>query len=178
MDTDPEPVIILSEKKDKANPRKIAFLILAKYFKERKSLKDIINSSFEGYKLSGLDRRFIFNIVKGTVRYYLKIDFILSLFSARDIKDIDFTVKNILRMGVYQLLYMDKIPDYSTVNESVELTRENASISSSKFVNAILRKISSTADIDSFINEEIKKQAKNEADKMSVYYSYPDWLIR
>ncbi|HJX01641.1 MAG TPA: 16S rRNA (cytosine(967)-C(5))-methyltransferase RsmB [Candidatus Humimicrobiaceae bacterium] len=166
------------QKKIAINPRKAAFLILTKYFKEKKSLKDIINSSFEAYKLSGLDRRFIFNIVKGTVRYYLKIDLVLSLFSARDIKDIDFTVKNILRMGVYQLLYMDKIPDYSTVNESVELTRENVSISSSKFVNAILRKISSTADIDSFINEEIKRQAKDDADRMSIDYSYPDWLIR
>ncbi len=177
---------VLNEKKAKkrtvkriaASPRKVALLILTKYFKEKKSLKDIINSFFEVYELSGLDRRFVFNIVKGTVRYYLKIDFVLSLFSARDIEDIDFTVKNILRMGVYQLLYMDKIPDYSTVNESVELTRKNASISSSKFVNAILRKISSTTDIDSFINGEIKKQAKDEVGRMSIDYSYPDWLIK
>lgn len=167
-----------TEKRIAVNPRKVALLILTKYFKEKKSLKDIINSFFEVYELTSLDRRFVFNIIKGTVRYYLKIDFVLSLFSDRDIKNIDFTVKNILRMGVYQLLYMDKIPSYSTVNESVELTRKNASISSSKFVNAILRKISSTPDIDSFINEEIKKQAKDEADRMSIDYSYPDWLIK
>lgn len=160
------------------NPRKVALLILIQYFKEKKSLKDIINSFFGIYELSGLDRRFIFNIAKGTVRYYLKIDFVLSLFSNRDIEDIDFTVKNILRMGVYQLLYMDKIPDYSTVNESVELARENASISSSKFVNAILRKISSTPDLDSFIKKEIKKQARDETDIISIDYSYPYWLIK
>jgi len=185
-DTGLRPVRVLNEKRAKKrtgkrigiNPRKVALLILTKYFKEKKSLKDIINSFFEVYELSGLDRRFVFNIAKGTVRYYLKIDFVLSLFSDRDIKDIDFTVINILRMGVYQLLYMDKIPSYSTVNESVELTRKNASISSSKFVNAILRKISSTPDIDSFINGEIKKQVKDVADRMSIDYSYPDWLIK
>ena len=160
------------------NPRKVALIILIQYFKEKKSLKDIINSFFGIYELSGLDRRFIFNIAKGTVRYYLKIDFVLSLFSNRDIEDIDFTVKNILRMGVYQLLYMDKIPDYSTVNESVELARKNASISSSKFVNAILRKISSTPDSDSFIKKEIKKQARDETDIISIDYSYPYWLIK
>lgn len=167
-----------TRKRIAVNPREVVLLILTKYFKEKKSLKDIINSSFEVYKLSGLDRRFVFNVVKGTVRYYLKIDFVLSLFSDRDIKDIDFTVKNILRMGVYQLLYMNKVPPYSAVNESVELTRKNASISSSKFVNAVLRKISSTPDIDSYIKREIKKNAKDESDRMSIDYSYPDWLIK
>jgi len=185
-DTGSRPVKVLNEKRTKkitkkrigTNPRKVALLILIQYFKERKSLKDIINSFFEVYELSGLDRRFIFNIVKGTVRYFLKIDFVLSLFSARDIKDIDFTVKNILRMGIYQLMYMDKIPSYSAVNESVELARKNASISSSKFVNAILRKISSTPDIDSFVNGEIEKLVKNEIDRISIEYSYPGWLLK
>ena len=177
---------VLNEKKAKKrnrkrtgiNPRKVALLILIQYFKERKSLKDIINSFFEIYELSGLDRRFIFNIAKGTVRYYLKIDFVISLFSDRDIKDIDFTVINILRMGIYQLMYMNKIPSYSTVDESVELARKNASISSSKFVNAILRKISSIPDIDSSVNGEINKLIKNETDRISIKYSYPDWLIK
>src|SRR4030065_1844925 len=123
MDTDPEPVIILSKKRDKASPRKIAFLTLVKYFKEGKSLKDTLNYYFKDYKLSALDRRFIFNIVKGTVRYHLKIDFILSLFSDKNIKDIDFKVLIILRMGIFQLIYMSKVPDSSTVNESVKLAK-------------------------------------------------------
>ena len=178
MDTDPEPVIILSKKRDKASPRKIAFLILVKYFKERKSLKVTLNYYFKDYKLSALNRRFIFNIVKGTVRYYLKIDFILSLFSDKNIKDIDFKVLNILRMGIFQLMYMDKVPDYSTVNESVELAKKNVSISSSKFVNAILRRVSSTPDTGLFIEGEIKRLIEDEIDRISISYSYPRWLVK
>ncbi len=173
---------VLNERKIKKrsgiNPRKIALLILIQYFKKRGSLKDIINSCLKNYELSKLDRRFIFNIAKGTVRYYQKIDFILSLFSNKDIKDIDFVILNILRMGIFQLIYMSKIPDYSAVNESVQLAKKNAGVSSSKFVNAILRKISSIPDMDSFIEGEIKRVAKDETDRISINYSYPGWLIK
>ena len=178
MDIDLRPVRVLNEREDGINPRKIALLILIQYFKKRKSLKDIINSRFKDYKLSGLNRRFIFNIAKGTVRYYQKIDFVLSLFSNKDIKDIDFTVINILRMGIYQLMYMDKVPHYSTVNESVQLARKNVAISSSKFVNAILRKVSSIPNIGSFVEEEMRRLTEDEIDRISIGYSYPHWLVK
>jgi 16S rRNA (cytosine967-C5)-methyltransferase len=178
MDTGLRLVRVLNEKGTRINPRKIALLILIQYFKKKKSLKDIINHYFKDYKLSGLDRRFIFNITKGTVRYYQKIDFVLSLFSNKDIKDIDFIVLNILRMGIYQLMYMDKVPDYSAVNESVQLARKNAVVSSSGFVNAILRKVSSISNIDSFVEEKIKNLAEDETGEISIGYSYPYWLVK
>lgn len=170
-------MIILNEKKGKTDPRKIAFLILIKYFKKKGSLKDVLNCYLKDYKLSALDRRFISGLVKGTVRYHLKIDFILSLFSVKNIKDIDFGVLIILRMGIFQLIYMNKVPDYSTVDESVKLARKNVSVSSSKFVNAVLRKISSIRDIDLFAEEKIEKLYSSVIDKISINYSYPRWLI-
>ncbi len=168
----------MNEKRSRTSPRKIALLILIRYFKKRKSLKDIINSCFMDYKLSELDKRFIFNIVKGTVRCYLKIDFVISLFSDKEIKSIDFKVLNILRMGIYQLMYMDKVPDYSSVNESVELAKRNASVSSSKFVNAILRRISSVSDLNLFMGEKTEELSEDEAERISINYSYPGWLVK
>lgn len=169
---------ILSDKKDGTSPRKIAFLILNRYFKTQKSLKIIINRCLEKYSLSGLDRRFIFNLVKGTVRYFLKIDFLLSLFSDKKIKDIDFKVLNILRMGTYQLMYMDKIPSYSAVDECVKLAIKEVSRSSSKFVNAVLRRVSSVSDPELLVEEKLNKSARKDADKLSLKYSYPAWLVR
>lgn len=179
MGTGSNPVIILNEKKYNANPRRIGFLALNQYFKKEKSLslKDILNCYLKDYKLSSLDRRFIFNIVKGTVRYHIKIDFIISLFSDKDIRDIDFRVLNILRMGVFQIAYMNRVPDYSAVNESVELARKNVSVSSSKFVNAILRRISANRDINVFTEKKIEELANSVIDKMSISYSYPRWLV-
>lgn len=169
---------ILIEKSSSVNPRRITLLILNEYFKKKKSLKDIINFYFKNYRLSGLDKRFIFNIVKGTVRYYLKIDFLLSFLSDKKIKDIDFAVLNILRMGIFQFMYMDKVPSYSIVNESVELAKKNVTLSSSKFVNAVLRKVSSVPNIDSFAKDKIYRLVEDEIDKISIDYSYPGWLVK
>ncbi|MBE3114434.1 MAG: 16S rRNA (cytosine(967)-C(5))-methyltransferase RsmB [Actinobacteria bacterium] len=166
------------EKSSSVNPRRITLLILNEYFKKKKFLKDIINFYFKNYRLSGLDKRFIFNIVKGTVRYYLKIDFLLSFFSDKKIKDIDFAVLNILRMGIFQFMYMDKVPSYSIVNESVELAKKNVTLSSSKFVNAVLRKVSSVPNIDSFAKDKIDRLEENEIDEISIDYSYPGWLVK
>lgn len=169
---------ILIEKSSSVNPRRITLLILNEYFKKKKFLKDIINFYFKNYRLSGLDKRFIFNIVKGTVRYYLKIDFLLSFLSDKKIKDIDFAVLNILRMGIFQFMYMDKVPSYSIVNESVELAKKNVTLSSSKFVNAVLRKVSSVPNIDSFAKDKIDRLVEDEIDKISIDYSYPGWLVK
>ncbi|MFZ3085706.1 MAG: 16S rRNA (cytosine(967)-C(5))-methyltransferase RsmB, partial [Candidatus Hydromicrobium sp.] len=166
------------EKSSSVNPRRITLLILNEYFKKKKFLKDIINFYFKNYRLSGLDKRFIFNIVKGTVRYYLKIDFLLSFLSDKKIKDIDFAVLNILRMGIFQFMYMDKVPSYSIVNESVELAKKNVTLSSSKFVNAVLRKVSSVPNIDSFAKDKIDRLVEDEIDKISIDYSYPGWLVK
>lgn len=171
-------MILLNKKEREANPRKVAFLILAEYFKEKKSLKNILNYYLEDYELSSQDRRFIFNLAKGTVRYYLRIDFVLSLFSNKKIKKIDFAVLIILRMGVFQLMYMSKVPGYSAVNESVKLAVEIASIPSSKFVNAVLRKVSSIQNINLFTEKKIEEFCSDVIDKISIKYSYPDWLVK
>jgi len=168
----------LNEKKDGLGPRKIALLILNRYFKTKKSLKDIINHYLGHYRLSGLDRRFIFNIAKGTVRYFLKIDFILSLFSDKKIKDIDFAVLNILRMGVYQHVYMDKVPSYSAVDECVKLAKKEVSLPASKFVNAVMRRVSSVSDLKSLLEEKLTKSVKKDTDKIGIRYSYPGWLVK
>jgi len=171
-------VKVLGEKQNTFNPRQIAILILNRYFRTGRPLKEIINSYFENHDFSGLDRRFIFNIVKGTVRYYLKIDFIISLFSDKKVKNIHPAILNILRMGIYQLVYMGRVPDYSAVNESVNLAKKNTGLSSTGFVNAVLRRISSIQDMESFVKVKIKSLSNNEIDKISIDFSYPSWLVR
>lgn len=166
----------LNDRKNGKNPRKIALLILNQYFKTNKLLKAALNQYLKSYNLSGLDRRFIYDIVKGTVRYLIRIDFLISILSDKKIADIDFAVLNILRIGAYQLLYMDKVPDYSAVDECVKLAKSSVSISSSKFVNAVLRKASSISKPGLFIEEKLDKSGLGEVDKLSVKYSYPAWL--
>jgi 16S rRNA (cytosine967-C5)-methyltransferase len=95
------------------SPREVAFFILNEYLRTKNPLKNIINNKFLIFKPSSRDKRFMSKIIKGTIRYLLKIDFCIDLFSSKPTERMDYSVLNILRMGVYQLAYMDRVPSYS-----------------------------------------------------------------
>jgi 16S rRNA (cytosine967-C5)-methyltransferase len=136
------------------NPRLLSFFILNRYFSEKSNLKFILNDSLKKYDLTELDRRFVFEVVKGTVRYFIRIDFLISLFSNKTVKSLDGDVLNILRQAVYQLLYMNKTPAYA----------------------AVLRKINTVPKIQEFLDISIKNACIKPVERLSVMYSYPEWL--
>jgi 16S rRNA (cytosine967-C5)-methyltransferase len=158
------------------NPRQITFLILNRYFSEKSNLKSLLNEFLKKYSLLELDRRFIYEVVKGTVRYVIRIDFLISLFSNKNIKSLDTDVLNILRQAVYQILYMDKTPGYAAVYESVEIAKKLIGTYSSRFVNAVLRKINSVPKIEEFLENSLKNTYSDPAEMLSVRYSYPKWI--
>jgi len=159
------------------NPRKKALGIIRRFFSDGGSLKSIISEALESSPLNDLDRRFIFNLAKGTVRYYLKSDYLISQLSGRDIKKIDLPILNILRMGVYQCYFMNSVPAYSAVDESVKLARmENRAASG--FVNAVMRRITELKDPYRYIEDNMKRQGAGREDLISVLYSYPVWRVK
>jgi 16S rRNA (cytosine967-C5)-methyltransferase len=159
------------------NPRQLSYFILSQYFSEKSNLKFLLNNSLKKYPLSELDRRFVFEVVKGTVRYVIRIDFLISLFSNKTIKSLDRDVLNILRQAVYQMLYMDKTPAYAAINESVELAKRHIGTYSSRFVNAVLRKLNTVPAIQDFLDKSIKNVCIKPVQRLSVMYSYPEWLV-
>jgi len=161
----------------KTNPRAAALDILNLYFEKDSSLKELISESLERSDHSSLDRRFIFNIVKGTVRYVLRFDFIISNISNRKISDIDPGILNILRMGVYQFHFMDRVPTYSIVDESVKLAKDVKGAAGG-FVNAVMRRISEINDPDDYLKAMLGKQRAGDAKVLSVMHSFPEWIIK
>jgi 16S rRNA (cytosine967-C5)-methyltransferase len=158
------------------NPRQISYLILNRYFSEKSNLKSLLNEFLKKYSFLELDRRFIYEVVKGTVRYVIRIDFLISLFSNKNIKSLDNDVLNILRQAVYQILYMDKTPGYAAVYESVEIAKKLIGTYSSRFVNAVLRKINSVPKIEEFLENSVKNTFRDPTERLSVKYSYPKWI--
>ena len=75
-----KPEMINSGSVKAANPRQVSFFILKRYFSEKSNLKSLLNDFLKKYPLSELDRRFVFEVVKGTVRFVVRIDFLISLF--------------------------------------------------------------------------------------------------
>lgn len=116
--------------------RKTALLILNEYEEQQTflnlALKNGLSKLAEG-------RAFVTELVYGVVRYRRFLDEIINRFSTTKVKKLSIPVKNILRMGFYQYHFMDKVPDFAIVNESVKLTTKFA-YKSKGLVNAVLRK--------------------------------------
>jgi len=158
------------------NPRKTALDILDRYFESGTRLKVLFNEILDSSGLSGLDRRFAFNLVKGTVRYVIRLDFIISSIAKRKLESIDPVILNILRMGIFQLQFMDRVPSYSIVDESVKLAKSKSPYASG-FVNAVMRKTSSVDNADIFLEGLLRKKKASKVEVLSIRYSYPGWII-
>ena len=157
------------------NPRKTALDMISLYFASGGQLREIIWEGLEDSGLEDLDRRFVFSLVKGTVRYYLRSDFLISCFSKRGIEKIDPSTLNILRMGAYQAHFMDSVPSYSAVDESVRLAGR-ANRKAAGFVNAVMRRLTEIDDPESFIKKKLMQEGAAGEDVIPVLYSFPEWI--
>lgn len=121
---------------------------------------------------SGADKGLITELIYGIISNKSAIDHIISRFSKLKIKKMTPWVLNILRMGIYQIYYMDKIPHSAACNEAVKLAKKYSHGAGSGFVNGVLR--SAAREVNCF---EFPKTGNAVAD-LSLEYSYPEWLTK
>ncbi len=114
--------------------------------------------------LEKADRSFIKRIVDGTVEYRLQIDFILNSYSRVKVMKMKPIIRTILRMSVYQILYMDRVPDSAACNEAVKLAEKRGFSGLKGFVNGVLRNISRNKEKLTFPDDSIR-------------YSCPQWIL-
>ncbi|NLG89620.1 MAG: 16S rRNA (cytosine(967)-C(5))-methyltransferase RsmB [Clostridiaceae bacterium] len=131
------------------------------------ALKKLLRSD----SLDARDRAFISELVYGTVSRRLTLDWIISQFSKTKLKKISLRVLSILRLGVYQIMFLDRVPDSAACDTSVELAKKYAK-ESSGFVNGILRNISrNSAEI------HMPENTGSDAYELSIKYSFPEFLV-
>ena len=135
-------------------------LTLKKLFAENKQL------SFE-------EKAFITELVNGTLRNIIYIDYIINNFSKTKTSKMKPIILNILRISVYQLMFMNKIPVSAICNEAVKLAKKKKFDGLSGFVNAVLRNISRNKD-----NIKLPSEEKEPIKFLSIKYSYPEWIIK
>ena len=151
--------------------RQIAFEALLKVHKDGAYSNLIVDSLLkENPGLDERDKSFVCNIVYGTLDRLILIDYNLGLYLNQPVKKLKPELHTILRMGTYQLLFMDKVPSRAAVNESVNLAKVNKSHFAASMVNAVLRRISDNG-------LKLPESADNETEYLSVKYSCPEWLI-
>ena len=131
-------------------------------------LDKFINENRE--KLSNLDINFISELVYGVVTWKLTLEYIIQKYSKTKIKKMSDWVKNILYLGSYQIIFLDKVPKSAAVNESVNLCKKY-NFKSVGLVNAILRKIEKSD------NKELSN-ITNSITRISLKYSMPEWIVK
>lgn len=126
----------------------------------------VLDNTFNSEKLSNRDKAFAAMLFYGVIERRMTLDYIIRLYSSTEFDKIDIDVLQLLRMGLYQLLYT-AVPESAAVNECTELAKE----SRKGFVNGILR---------NFIREGKKIDYKDleGAAKLSIEYSCPKWLVK
>jgi 16S rRNA (cytosine967-C5)-methyltransferase len=125
-----------------------------------------------GPELRQLDRAFIFEIVYGSLRWLSKMDWIMSHMVDRPFASLDPRVACALRVGAYQIFYMDRVPDRAAVSETVEAIKKVGAGNASSFVNAILRRVARKAEYYPKPDREAET-----AGYLAVQFAHPQWMI-
>lgn len=158
---------------DSANIRELVLGILMEVTEKGNYSHLVIRSVLEKYQyLEKRDRAFLTRLAEGTIQRMVEIDYILDQFSKVKTTKMKPVIRNILRMSVYQLKYMDSVPAAAACNEAVKLARKKGFSTLSGFVNGVLRNIARNLDQIKYPDEN-----KNEVLYLSVKYSMPEWIV-
>jgi len=152
-----------------SNSREIALKILMR-IEDGAYSNLILDSELSRHELSDLDKSYITRVIYGVVTYKLTLDYIIKKNSKIRLKKISQSILNILRLGIFEIYYMDKIPVSATCNEYVKLARKYGHNASSGFVNAILRNLSKK-------DLEANFEGLEGIELLSIKYSCPVWLV-
>jgi 16S rRNA (cytosine967-C5)-methyltransferase len=151
--------------------REIALKVLIEY-PGRAKPEDLLERLLVAEDPERVERALATQLVSGTIKWRSKIDFIIKQLSHRS-RVVSPIVLNILRLSIYQLLFLDKVPDYGATNEGVKLAKKFGDSYQAGYVNAILRRYLREKDAVEFpdLYEDAIKH-------ISVVYSHPAWLVR
>ncbi|MFP4416628.1 MAG: 16S rRNA (cytosine(967)-C(5))-methyltransferase RsmB [Chitinispirillaceae bacterium] len=157
------------------NPRELVIQILEQFERRPGPLDRLIEYGLRNQNtIDRRDRRFIFELTYGIIRRQLTIDYVLEQFLENKQSKSNSRLMRILRLGAYQIMYMDRVPPHAAVNESVQIAKSDKKTRFlSSTVNAVLRKL---------VQRKGRYPQPNEktplVQRLSIQYSHPEWLIQ
>lgn len=122
--------------------------------------------------LEGNEKAFIKRLTEGTLERTIELDFVINQFSNTPVNKMKPLIRALMRMSVYQILYMDSVPDSAVCNEAVKLAALHKFTSLKGFVNGVLRNIARNKENIAYPDKE-----KDFVQYMSVMYSLPIWMV-
>lgn len=156
----------------KTGERELALAVLLEIEKGEKSHL-VLRSVLEKYQyLTKQERAFLTRIVEGTVERRLELDYMINQYSKVKVNKMKPVIRNILRLAVYQMKYMDQVPDAAACNEAVKLAVQKGFGNLRGFVNGVLRNIARNLDKIEYPKSE------DTVSYLSVKYSMPEWIVQ
>ena len=159
----------------KERPRDLALKTLKRLTSEPRYRGNYLDDLFKSHPYLDIrDRALVSQLVQGVMRWKLRLDWVIDRFTDFPARKIDPYVQNILRLAVFQILFLDRIPESAAVNEAVSQAGSSKRTSHTiPFVNAVLRNICRQKDRIPFPDKE-----KDRLRFLTTYYSYPEWLVK
>ena len=153
--------------------RGLAVKILNRVERTDSYLDKLLDHEMKNSELSGPDKALLFEIVHGVIRWMGRLDWVLNGFYKGQFSKAIPNLKNGLRVALYQILFLDRVPDYAAVNEAVEFVKKLQGQKPADLTNAVLRNIVRSKN-------GIRYPDPNEdlIGYLSAYYSHPSWMVK
>lgn len=157
----------------KISARGLALRVLIDVEQEGAFANLALNKVLEKHRPGKLDRAFATELAYGVLRSLNTLDWVLAQFVSQPLDRQTLAVRNILRLGVYQLMFMDRVPPAAACNEAAELARQYGHKGVVRFVNGVLRNVARRLG-------DIKYPAleENPVEHIALKYSHPAWLVK
>lgn len=159
--------------------RTVAFDVLLRVAKQDAYADEALRAELET-DMRSEDAGLATELAMGALRWQRSLDFIIDRFLKKSARALDIEVRIALRLGAYQLLYLDRVPAHAALHESVELVKRARKSSAASLVNAILRKIDkeiSRGDLAGKSNALPLPEDLPNADRIGIQYSHPTWMV-
>jgi 16S rRNA (cytosine967-C5)-methyltransferase len=153
--------------------RKIAYEVLRRVEAEGAYASDVLHSEL-GARVKAEDAGLATELVMGVLRWRRLLDVLLERQLKKPVARLDLPVALALRIGLYQLRFLERIPPRAAVNESVELVKSARKTSAATLVNAVLRRAANEARVPA---AKFVPQAAPLAERLSILHSHPTWIV-
>ncbi len=153
--------------------RGLAVKILNRVERSDSYLERLLENEMRNSELAGPDKALLYELVHGVVRWMGRLDWVLNGFYKGQFSKAIPNLKNGLRVALYQILFLDRIPDHASVNEAVEFVKKLQGQKPADLTNAILRNIIRSKNAIRYPEPE-----EDLTGYLAAYYSHPSWMVK
>lgn len=161
----------MTEKKD-WSARETALSVLEKWEERQAYSNLLLNQILKESPLHERDKRLVTELVYGTIQRKNTLDWILNQLVKKGIRSLEPWVRHLLRLGVYQLLYLDRIPERAAIYETVQISKKRGHRGISGLINGVLRSFARNR------NKLLPKSDPQTLTEKAIFYSHPEWMIK